>query len=876
MRHGGNVMAPDAELADHYAREMYGRRQESVRLWVVRRADILDLVDPDLLQPPLDRWFKKPGGYVMRDKLAAARALSGAGQAEGAIGMSGATVARRPRPRWRAAAARWPMTNSSSASATRSGPGIAPLLEEDVAMSSIAQDELGHAAALYGLLAELTGDGRRRARLRPRARRVPPLPAARPRAATGRSRSPGAGCTTRRRRPARRARRRVVGATGRPRREADPRGALSPDARRSLARPPGPRRRRGARSPARGAARARPGRGDRLHAAPGEPALLEAGVLARPMAELEARWRAASSRSSPGSACRCRRRRAIRRAAGSIRRRLPLAVGRVHLGPPVGPGGGVVSAAEVPGVPESAAAARRPVAGRRPALDERPSAPRCRGDGPELPMSRSSTSGSSIASRSTPRCDGPIRVEILPTFVGCPALELIRRSIADRLAAFGRPVEVDVTFAVPWTTDRISAEGGAASGAPGSRRRAGLGRRRAGGLSRSSRASPARTAARDGPASRTRSARPSAARSTTARTAASRSKRSSRSDRGRPPGCQSARLPYRRRSSVPGRWAPASPRSRSKPATRSFSTTSTRRRSSAAVLESGGGLGRRAARLEPRRRQHRRLDRRSNGPAADARTLDAVGAEAEIVIEAALEDLELKRTIFRVARCRRRRPTSSSPRIRARCRSRRSRPERPIRGGSLASTSSTRRRSWRSSRSPVGCADSPGFIVNRVNRPFTIEALRMLESGAATVEAIDAAMRDDGFPLGPFELIDLTGSTSTSRRRPGVWEGLGRPDRLRPAHAPGGSSSTVAWAARRVAGSTGTRSARGGRDPVEPEFAGADEPRGGRDPFANPGGDRRGGAACRRRGRGERVRHRPRTAPWRRASVRAVRRYALP
>ncbi len=35
--------------------------------------------------------------------------------------------------------------------------GIAPLLEEDVAMSSLAQDELGHAAALYGLLAELTG-----------------------------------------------------------------------------------------------------------------------------------------------------------------------------------------------------------------------------------------------------------------------------------------------------------------------------------------------------------------------------------------------------------------------------------------------------------------------------------------------------------------------------------------------------------------------------------------------------------------------------------------------------------------------------------------------------------------------------------------------
>jgi ring-1,2-phenylacetyl-CoA epoxidase subunit PaaB len=77
MRHGGSVMAPDAVLAVHYAREMYSRRQESVRLWIVRRADIHDLDDPDLLQPPLDRSFKKPGGYVMREKLAAARQQSG-------------------------------------------------------------------------------------------------------------------------------------------------------------------------------------------------------------------------------------------------------------------------------------------------------------------------------------------------------------------------------------------------------------------------------------------------------------------------------------------------------------------------------------------------------------------------------------------------------------------------------------------------------------------------------------------------------------------------------------------------------------------------------------------------------------------------------
>ena len=77
MRHGGSVMAPDPELASHYAREMYGRRQESTRLWIVRRVDIVELDDPDLLQPPLDRSFKKPGGYLMRDKLAAARERSG-------------------------------------------------------------------------------------------------------------------------------------------------------------------------------------------------------------------------------------------------------------------------------------------------------------------------------------------------------------------------------------------------------------------------------------------------------------------------------------------------------------------------------------------------------------------------------------------------------------------------------------------------------------------------------------------------------------------------------------------------------------------------------------------------------------------------------
>ena len=52
-----------------------------------------------------------------------------------------------------------------------------------------------------------------------------------------------------------------------------------------------------------------------------------------------------------------------------------------------------------------------------------------------------------------------LRVELLPTFVGCPALELIRDSVAERLAGMAPRVEVEMTFAVPWTSDRITAEG---------------------------------------------------------------------------------------------------------------------------------------------------------------------------------------------------------------------------------------------------------------------------------------------------------------------------------------------------------------------------------------------------------------------------------
>jgi ring-1,2-phenylacetyl-CoA epoxidase subunit PaaD len=55
--------------------------------------------------------------------------------------------------------------------------------------------------------------------------------------------------------------------------------------------------------------------------------------------------------------------------------------------------------------------------------------------------------------------DDRIAVELLPTFVACPALEVIASATADALAVFGRPIDVSFTFAVPWTTERLSAAG---------------------------------------------------------------------------------------------------------------------------------------------------------------------------------------------------------------------------------------------------------------------------------------------------------------------------------------------------------------------------------------------------------------------------------
>ncbi len=58
----------------------------------------------------------------------------------------------------------------------------------------------------------------------------------------------------------------------------------------------------------------------------------------------------------------------------------------------------------------------------------------------------------------------------------------------------------------------------------------------------------------------------------------------------------------------------------------------------------------------------------------------------------------------------------------------------------------------------IEAADSPGFVVNRCNRPFGLEALRAVQDGLATPEQVDRICRmAGGFRMGPFELMDLVG-----------------------------------------------------------------------------------------------------------------------
>lgn len=87
-------------------------------------------------------------------------------------------------------------------------------------------------------------------------------------------------------------------------------------------------------------------------------------------------------------------------------------------------------------------------------------------------------------------------------------------------------------------------------------------------------------------------------------------------------------------------------------------------------------------------------------------------------------------------------------------------------------------RHWQ--KTPVLARDAPGFIVNRIARPFYGEALRLLEENAATPEETDAALRAAGFRMGAFELMDLIGNDVNYAVTESVWLRMGEDERFAP------------------------------------------------------------------------------------------------
>lgn len=164
---------------------------------------------------------------------------------------------------------------------------------------------------------------------------------------------------------------------------------------------------------------------------------------------------------------------------------------------------------------------------------------------------------------------------------------------------------------------------------------------------------------------------------------------------------------------------------------------------------------------------------------AQAVTLEALAA-VDLLVEAIPEDLDLKRDVFRRLDAEAQPTTilasnTSSLSI-ARIASVTQHPERvvgmhffnpvplmalvevvagPLTASAVAEATIFAAR--RLGKTPVLAADTPGFIVNRVARPYYLESMRILGDGAASIEQVDAAARAVGFRMGPFELVDVIG-----------------------------------------------------------------------------------------------------------------------
>jgi ring-1,2-phenylacetyl-CoA epoxidase subunit PaaB len=76
FQHGGSVEAPNLEFAEAYAIELYGRRAESVALWIVPRDEVREVHDP-YVADVFDRDYRRVDGYSLKVKLKEARERAG-------------------------------------------------------------------------------------------------------------------------------------------------------------------------------------------------------------------------------------------------------------------------------------------------------------------------------------------------------------------------------------------------------------------------------------------------------------------------------------------------------------------------------------------------------------------------------------------------------------------------------------------------------------------------------------------------------------------------------------------------------------------------------------------------------------------------------
>jgi 3-hydroxybutyryl-CoA dehydrogenase len=185
-----------------------------------------------------------------------------------------------------------------------------------------------------------------------------------------------------------------------------------------------------------------------------------------------------------------------------------------------------------------------------------------------------------------------------------------------------------------------------------------------------------------------------------------------------------------------------------------------------------------------------------------APSMDALAA-ADVVIEAIPEDLELKRETFAALDAAAESDvilaTNTSSLSVAQIAAATTRPERvagmhffnpvPLMGlveviaGPATDPSVTdalAALATRLGKTAVVAADTPGFIVNRIQRALYLEAFRIFEAGEASIREIDEAMRAAGFRLGPFELADVVGTDVNLAAGQAIHEGFKRHPRFRP------------------------------------------------------------------------------------------------